>query len=222
MSARRAHVVVVLLVCALILLAAGCGGGGADRDRAKGDAPKTTSDASSGAGAAHEPSRAGAAVPATLHVELSGIAAKNGSSGLAQPARATCTKATPATCRATLTCPPTATSRAGDDRLCAWVATTPTSVLSPPSPDDHALCTQQYGGPERATVTGERDGQAISVSFRRTDGCEIARWDAAAPLWTGNVPPTIETPQSTDSAPRAVDGDMPDVSQPEIITDPIR
>ena len=40
-------------------------------------------------------------------------------------------------------------------------------------------CTQQYGGPETATVKGTLDGKEIDAKFSRVNGCEIARWEAA-------------------------------------------
>ena len=53
------------------------------------------------------------------------------------------------------------------------------ALLSPaPRPTDQA-CTQQYGGPEEATVTGAVDGKAVEAKFSLRDGCEIARWKAA-------------------------------------------
>ena len=45
-----------------------------------------------------------------------------------------------------------------------------------------AVCTQIYGGDETATVTGVVRGQQVDASFNRTNGCEIARWEALAPL----------------------------------------
>jgi hypothetical protein len=56
-----------------------------------------------------------------------------------------------------------------------------------PKPGPPKLCTQQYGGPQVAVVTGSVDGRPVSVTFRRTDGCEIARWRAMAPL-LGGIP----------------------------------
>jgi hypothetical protein len=50
-----------------------------------------------------------------------------------------------------------------------------------PTPDDMA-CTQQFGGPETATVTGTLEGGEVDARFSRADGCEIARWDKVAPL----------------------------------------
>lgn len=48
--------------------------------------------------------------------------------------------------------------------------------------DPTLQCTQQYGGPQTATVTGTVDGQPVDTSFSRTDGCEISRWDAMEPI----------------------------------------
>src|SRR3954447_21946483 len=44
-----------------------------------------------------------------------------------------------------------------------------------PVPDDVA-CTQLYGGPETAHVSGTFKGRKIDADFKRTDGCETARW----------------------------------------------
>ena len=53
------------------------------------------------------------------------------------------------------------------------------AILSPaPRPTDQA-CTQQYGGPQQATVTGVVDGKPVEANFSLTDGCEIAAWNAA-------------------------------------------
>lgn len=53
------------------------------------------------------------------------------------------------------------------------------AILSPgPRPTDQA-CTMQYGGPQRATVTGVVDGQPVDQAFSLSDGCEIALWNAA-------------------------------------------
>jgi hypothetical protein len=47
---------------------------------------------------------------------------------------------------------------------------------------DNVACTQQYGGPDIASVTGTLRGERIDAEFSRTDGCEISRWDGVAPL----------------------------------------
>lgn len=48
-------------------------------------------------------------------------------------------------------------------------------------------CTQQYGGPEVATVTGTFEGRSVNAAFSRTDGCQISRWQALAPLFGGTA-----------------------------------
>ena len=46
-----------------------------------------------------------------------------------------------------------------------------------PVPGDQA-CTEIYGGPQTAVVTGTFRGEAVDAAFNRTNGCEISRWDA--------------------------------------------
>jgi hypothetical protein len=45
-----------------------------------------------------------------------------------------------------------------------------------PVPKDVA-CTEIYGGPQIAEVTGTFEGQRVDAIFNRTNGCEIERWD---------------------------------------------
>ena len=47
----------------------------------------------------------------------------------------------------------------------------------------NVACTQQYGGPETARVTGSLDGKDVDAKFSRENGCEIERWEAAKPLF---------------------------------------
>lgn len=51
-----------------------------------------------------------------------------------------------------------------------------------PVPRPDRICTQQYGGPQVATVRGWFRGRKVNSSFSRTDGCEIARWKTMSPL----------------------------------------
>lgn len=53
------------------------------------------------------------------------------------------------------------------------------ALLSPAPRPTARACTQQYGGPEEATVTGSVDGRAVEAKFSLRDGCEIAQWKAA-------------------------------------------
>ncbi len=77
--------------------------------------------------------------------------------------------------------PLTTTLTCGDpdpDAGCAVIAAKGASLFEP-TPGDVA-CTELYGGPQEARVTGTVDGRAVDARFSRKDGCEIARWDAIA------------------------------------------
>jgi hypothetical protein len=58
------------------------------------------------------------------------------------------------------------------------------ALALPPVPKDKA-CTQIYGGPETATITGRWQGQDVISRFARNDGCQISRWK----LMEGLLPP---------------------------------
>ena len=53
------------------------------------------------------------------------------------------------------------------------------AILSPVPAGKNQACTQQYGGPQVATVTGVVDGRQVQATFSLKDGCEIAAWNAA-------------------------------------------
>jgi hypothetical protein len=44
--------------------------------------------------------------------------------------------------------------------------------------DPQRACTMQYGGPEKAHVTGTLEGKPVDVAITRTNGCGIAAYDA--------------------------------------------
>jgi hypothetical protein len=50
-----------------------------------------------------------------------------------------------------------------------------------PLPDD-VVCTEQFGGPQTARVTGRWGGAAVDLELSRADGCLIAQWDRLGPL----------------------------------------
>lgn len=54
--------------------------------------------------------------------------------------------------------------------------------------DRARACTLQYGGPERAHVTGTLDGRKVDVSVDRADGCGIADYEALFAA-LGRTPP---------------------------------
>ena len=75
----------------------------------------------------------------------------------------------------TLTCDPPGGDHPRPAEACAAIDAAPDPFA--PVPPDRA-CTMIYGGPQTATVTGTWRGQRVDASYRRTDGCEIARWEA--------------------------------------------
>ena len=77
--------------------------------------------------------------------------------------------------RATIRC-----ESAEDSAVCRVVAQVPPKAFEP-TPGNVA-CTQQYGGPQTATVEGTLRGDPVSAEFSRVNGCEIARWRDAALL----------------------------------------
>jgi hypothetical protein len=50
-----------------------------------------------------------------------------------------------------------------------------------PIPADVA-CTEQYGGPETAHVTGVWGGEPVDLELSRTNGCLISQWASLGPL----------------------------------------
>ena len=72
------------------------------------------------------------------------------------------------------------TRRATVDELCAK-ARAIKPLLTTPS-DEQRACTQIYGGPETARITGTIDGEQVDRRFSRTNGCEIADFNRAGEL----------------------------------------
>jgi hypothetical protein len=60
------------------------------------------------------------------------------------------------------------------ERACAKLAVMDDPFA--PAPKDQA-CTQVFGGPEVADVTGTFRGQPLNAHFEKGNGCEIARWN---------------------------------------------
>lgn len=57
------------------------------------------------------------------------------------------------------------------------------------APDPTRACTQQYGGPQRAQVSGTLNGRPVDESFSKRDGCEIHRWLALEALFRSSQNP---------------------------------
>ena len=81
--------------------------------------------------------------------------------------------------RWTLRCSPTGGTLPGRVRACTRLSRLSLAAFAQVPKD--ALCTQIYGGPQKAVVKGTIGSVRIWSSFRRRDGCEIGRWNRFAP-----------------------------------------
>lgn len=70
--------------------------------------------------------------------------------------------------------------RAAVSELCARARGIAGLLTSQPDKGRH--CTQIYGGPQTALVTGTIGGERVHRRFSRTNGCEIAEFRRAAGL----------------------------------------
>jgi len=82
-----------------------------------------------------------------------------------------------------LTCNPPGGTHPDPKAACRALEANGAAAL-PPVPKDKA-CTQIYGGPDTATITGTWQGQDVISKFARNDGCQISRWK----LMEGLLPP---------------------------------
>lgn len=83
----------------------------------------------------------------------------------------------------TLTCDPAGGTHPRADAACAALAAHGATAL--PAVPRHRVCTDQYGGPQRATISGTWLGQQVRSEVRRTNGCEIGRWKQLEGLLPG-------------------------------------
>jgi Subtilisin inhibitor-like len=81
--------------------------------------------------------------------------------------------------RWTLHCNPLGGTLPNRARACAKLVRLPVSAFAQVPPG--AICTQVYGGPQKAVVKGKIGSQRIWASFRRRNGCEIERWARFSP-----------------------------------------
>lgn len=84
-----------------------------------------------------------------------------------------------------LACPGGTGSVPRPAEACVVLAAHPEALLPPP-PD--TACTQVYGGPSEALITGSWGGRQVRMHVSRTDGCGIARWDLLQPLLPAPAP----------------------------------
>jgi Subtilisin inhibitor-like len=81
--------------------------------------------------------------------------------------------------RWTLRCSPLGGTLPSRKRACTKLSDMAAVAFAQVPPD--AICTQVYGGPDKAVVKGTLGEQRIWSSFRRRNGCEISRWARFSP-----------------------------------------
>jgi len=79
----------------------------------------------------------------------------------------------------TLHCGPPGGSLKQPARACAHIAAGGVKLFAPVAHD--VVCTQIYGGPQKARVVGTVLGKHLWATFTRTDGCQISRWRKLSP-----------------------------------------
>jgi hypothetical protein len=78
-----------------------------------------------------------------------------------------------------LTCSPPAGTHPDPTGACTDLAAAADPFAGP---DRDEVCTEVYGGPQKAQVTGTWAAQPVDAHFDRVSGCAIARWDAVGRL----------------------------------------
>jgi len=79
----------------------------------------------------------------------------------------------------TLRCGPAGGTLSRPAVACRKLAAGGVKLFAPLPPN--TVCTEIYGGPQRARVVGVLAGRRIRTTFSRTNGCEISRWQRVSP-----------------------------------------
>jgi hypothetical protein len=79
----------------------------------------------------------------------------------------------------TLACNPARGSLARPTVACNRLAAAGAKLFAPLPKD--IVCTEIYGGPQKARVVGSVADRRIWATFTRTNGCQIERWSRIAP-----------------------------------------
>ena len=82
----------------------------------------------------------------------------------------------------TLNCPQGKGTLPEASAACAKLRRVDTSAFAPVPAG--TACTEIYGGPQTARVSGRLAGKSIEADFEHSNGCEIARWGRLAFLFT--------------------------------------
>lgn len=82
-----------------------------------------------------------------------------------------------------LECGPVGGNHPSAEQACAKLDRLAQEGKDPFAPvTNRQICSEQYGGPATAEITGTWQGRKVDARFSRTDGCEISRWQELEPL----------------------------------------
>ncbi|MBT2477907.1 SSI family serine proteinase inhibitor [Streptomyces sp. ISL-94] len=82
-----------------------------------------------------------------------------------------------------LECGPVGGNHPWPEESCATLERLAAEGKDPFAPvSERQICTTEHGGPATARITGTWHGRKVDAAFRRTNGCEINRWDELEPL----------------------------------------
>ncbi|WP_427016214.1 SSI family serine proteinase inhibitor [Pseudarthrobacter sp. P1] len=161
----------ILLLTGAIALLTACGGGPSGPGTSPGTTPATSTPAPS--------TPSGTTAPSTP----TGTPLPGQTAALAISVRATpdtAAKEFVLNCQGPTSLP--GSTAADPDAACAAVDANGGAAFAPPS-GPPPVCTQQYGGPATATITGTFGGKAVTADFSQTDGCKISAWNSLAPVF---------------------------------------
>lgn len=65
-----------------------------------------------------------------------------------------------------------------EQTACTALTSDPARSLLFDGPPSDRICTEIYGGPDEAAITGTLDDQAVDVVIARNNGCGIEDWDS--------------------------------------------
>jgi hypothetical protein len=71
----------------------------------------------------------------------------------------------------------TGTLAANATEICARLIADEEKLEQLAGDDPGRICTEIYGGPQHARITGTIVGAPVDISVARTDGCGIAEWE---------------------------------------------
>jgi hypothetical protein len=79
----------------------------------------------------------------------------------------------------TLRCAPAAGTLPRPGRSCLRLRAGGPKLFAPLP--KNVVCTEIYGGPQKALVVGSVKGKSVHATFTRANGCEIERWQRISP-----------------------------------------